>query len=107
MKKDSKKYVPVISWKKIDICKFTEDYNTLPIIKDFLIHANESLTGLVHKCPYTGIALKNITYSLNRDQTPMFLPFMPNGEVKLVLLIYNNRDKNIATIQLCWTRWIV
>lgn len=98
-------YMSILSWKKVDLCKFTNDVNSFPIIKDYLIRANQSYHGIIHKCPYESFNV-NLTVSFY-DAFNLTNVFVPNGELRMRVHIFNNRDRNIGTLQISWIRNVV
>lgn len=68
---------------------------------------NGTLNGIIHKCPYTSISIKNMTFSFYRDYQSSYSFMSENGVFKVKLHIYNNREKNIVTIEYTWKRQII
>lgn len=74
-------------------------------ITDYLVYFNETLQGLIHRCPYQG-AFFNVSFSsANQLKTNRFI--FPNGDLQAFVHIYNNRDKNILSFYFMWTRHLV
>lgn len=85
----------IISWPKIDVCKFAEDIETYSILKSYLMYTNKTFNGIIHSCPYKRVEFSNVNFSLNsNDKLETFL--FPSGENKFSVRIYNNRVKNLA-----------
>lgn len=102
---DGKKVSVILSWEKIDICKLANDVNAFPMIRDVVFKVNKQLK-LLHPCPYENLDVTNITFSISNYRQPS-MPLVPNGNLKLMILVYNNREKNLLTLQYLWTRHIV
>lgn len=91
----------IYRWDKFDVCRFTNDIDTLTssIFKHYLLWANETFQGLLHKCPYKDLILKSLTVSISSYEVDTFVP---NGELRLIVNIFNNRDRNIVSFKLSW-----
>lgn len=96
----------LLSWKKLDICKLYSDLNSYPFIREVIKFIDRRLNGLLHECPYTSIEINNMTTSVSDNFDPTN-SFMPNGKMKMELLFYNNRDKNILSLRIRWRRNII
>lgn len=96
----------ILGWPKIDVCKFANDVDKYPIIKNQLRVVNESLNGFLHQCPYKKVEIVNATFSLKgRENLEAFV--FPNGENKFNVRIYNNRDKNILSLEIVLMQQLV
>lgn len=103
---DGKQYTSILSWDKIDICKYINDVSTLPRIRNILRDYNKTLEGILHKCPYNEIKKTNISFSFIPStcyERPTFT-FLQNGYHKFKIRVYSNREKNIFTFQYIWNR---
>lgn len=96
----------LLSWKKFDICKFYSDTSSFPVIKDVIKYVDRKMNGMLHECPYSKAEIKNFTTSVTNNFDPQN-SIIPNGLMKIELLIYNNRDKKIFFIKLKWRRHII
>jgi hypothetical protein len=96
----------LLTWKKFDVCKFYIDVNSFPIIKDVIKFIDEKLNHILHVCPYNGLEIKNFSTSIKDNFDPQN-SVLPNGQMKVVILAYNNRDKRIVSLKIKWTRNIV
>lgn len=96
----------VFAWEKIDICRFVNDIDSYSstMFKRYLTWANETFQGVIHKCPYRSLVVTNVTLSLDSFE---FDTIVPNGEVKLIVKLYNNRDRNIGTFHLTWIQSLI
>lgn len=110
MKRRSKykeNFMRVFAWDRIEICRFANEigsYTTSSLITKYLLWANESFQGVLHKCPYTELTVTNLTLSLDSNE---FETIVPNGEIQLKVHLYNNRDRNIGTLQLTWNQSLI
>lgn len=99
-RKSSKfEYKKILGWPKIDMCKFVEDAESYPMIKDRLMDLNKMLGGFLHRCPYKNFQLLDATISLHGTEKLEAFIFV-NGENKFQIQAYNNRDRNIGFYEL-------
>lgn len=95
-------YKRILGWPKIDLCKFADDVETYSVLKSYLDYANNTFNGFIHRCPYRIAHIPNATISFDQnytrdDETPTTI--FPNGENRFTVKFYNNRDKNIFTLE--------
>lgn len=104
-KKDN--FKRIFLWQKIDICRFVNEVETYAnsMFKRYLIWANETFQGVIHKCPYRILLVRNLTLSL--DPSFEIDTIVPNGEIRHRINLYNNKDKNIGTFQIIWKQDLI
>lgn len=98
----------VFLWEKIDICKFVNEidsFSTNTIIQSYLLWANETFQGVIHKCPYRKLSVSNLTLSL--DSSYEIDTIVPNGEIIHKIHLYNSRDRNIGTFRIIWKQNLI
>jgi hypothetical protein len=98
-RKSSKfEYKKIVDWKKIDLCKFAENVETSPVMKDTILFINDTYGGFIHKCPYNNIVLHNVKLEATEWIVKNGAIF-PNGDMIAKIKAYNNRQKNLLFIK--------
>lgn len=90
-----------IGWNKVDLCKFAENMDSYSILKEHLVRINHDLGGIIHSCPYRNFVLEKTNF-LRFNRGPNAETIFPNGDLKILLRFYNNREKNLVTVQINW-----
>lgn len=73
-----------------------------PVVGPFLRFANETLKGIIRKCPYVG-NIEVINATLHSDTNKAIdnlnnFQVFPNGQYKLGIKAHSPKDENIATV---------
>lgn len=98
--KREKEFKRLLFFPKIDACSFTDQIDSkYSVLKSQIYFINQTVNGEIHKCPYTKFEVANFNLSLNGDEKLEHFN-LPNGMIKTIIQVYNNRDRNILFIEM-------
>jgi hypothetical protein len=93
----SQNFRQFINLKGIEACGVLENTAKVPGMDGAVFYLNTTFPGMIHKCPYTNIDVKNGTIDFEQHGNWVLSPF-PNGVFKTTIHLYDNLDDNIVTL---------
>lgn len=105
-KSSTDEFARILRWDKVDICKFAANVDSYSVFKEHLKSVNRTFGGIIHPCPYKGaLIIDKISLSLNY-LNPAKTSLFPNGESKIAVHAYNNKNPDLMYYQLTFKQLV-
>lgn len=91
----------VLGWNKIDLCKFAQNMDSYMMVKEHLLTINQYFNGVLHPCPYDRFFFEKVNF-LRQMQLTDGSSIFPDGDLRVSVRFYNNRQNNILFFQVTW-----